>query len=95
MNLPRSITLGLALMTLWVGTTASGADATTNSAAAITNNVTAIQNTLARARAIAEKMETNGFRTNATGHLLVSFAMLSGFKCELQPVNENEGFDAK
>ena len=42
----------------------------------------AIQDTLARARAIAEKMETNGFRTNATGHLLVRFAMLSGFKCD-------------
>ena len=42
----------------------------------------ALQSALARARAIAGRMETNGFRTNATGHLLGSFAMLSGFKCD-------------
>lgn len=59
------------------------AETTTNPASSSTiTNSAAIQNTLARARAIAEKMETNGFRTNATGHLLVSFAMLSGFKCD-------------
>lgn len=42
----------------------------------------ALASTLARARAVAERMQTNGARTNATGHLVVGFETLSGFNCE-------------
>jgi hypothetical protein len=82
MNLTVCLRLGMMLAMLSPGLPASAAEAATNSTVTTTNSVAAIEKTLARARAIAEKMETNGFRTNATGHALVSFAMLSGFKCD-------------
>ena len=41
-----------------------------------------LQETLARARVVAERMESNGFRTNATGHLVIGFETLSAFKCD-------------
>lgn len=87
MKLSRSLHLAFAVMTLSAGAivfekSVTGADTPTKAPAPSSNGVAAVQNTLARARAIAEKMETNGFRTNATGHLLISFAMLSGFKCD-------------
>lgn len=41
-----------------------------------------LQSALARARAVAERMQTNGVRTNATGHLIVGFEKLSNFKCD-------------
>jgi len=42
----------------------------------------ALQSVLARARAVADRMQTNGARTNATGHLIIGFGMLSSFKCD-------------
>ena len=59
---------------------ATASPAASNAAPAVAIRNPALQSALARARAVAERMQTNGARTNATGHLIVGFETLSSFK---------------